>query len=68
LIQNLPIAEPQYSQILRDHVRVTLLIVMPLLVGFVYRAIAFNNQLGIATIEVSDIVSKLMLSSEFESE
>jgi hypothetical protein len=41
---------------------------MPLLIWFMYGAIALNYELGLVTIEISDVVSKLMLSSELEPE
>jgi hypothetical protein len=53
---------------LRDHVSVAILIMMSLLIGFMRCAIAFNDQLRLATVEVSNVVAKLMLAPEFESE
>jgi hypothetical protein len=62
------IGKPQHTQSLRDHVSVAFLIVMPRLIWIVRRTIAFNYQLGFVTIEVSDVVTKLMLSPKFEPE
>jgi len=40
---------------------------MPLLVRFVRGPIAFNNKISLVAIEVSDVITKLMLPPEFES-
>jgi len=53
---------------LRDHVSIAVLIVMPPLIVFMYEPVTFDNQLGLVTIEVCDIVAELMLSSELESQ
>ena len=67
-IQNPPVSESQHAQTLGDHVRVSVLVVVPSLMVIVHGAIAFNNEVGIATVEVSDVITKLVLSSELETE
>ena len=41
---------------------------MPLLIRFVHRPIALNYELGLVAVEVSNVVAKLVLPPEFESE
>jgi len=61
------IAEPQHPQSLRNHIGIAFLIVMPGLIWIVSRAIALDDQLRFVTVEVGDVVTKLMLPSELES-
>jgi hypothetical protein len=68
IIENLFIREPQYAEALRYHVRIAVLIVMPLLIWLMRRSIALNGRLRVVTIKVRDVIAKLMLSSEFEPE
>ncbi len=64
-IQDSIVGESQYSDALDDHIGVAILIVMPLLSSIVRRAVALNDQMRFTTIEVSYIIAKLMLPSEF---
>lgn len=68
IIQNSFVANSQDTQALSNHVYITLLIMLPLLISFVHRAAALNRQAGFATIEIHHIVTELMLPSEFETE
>jgi len=53
---------------LRNHVGIAVLIMMPLLIVFMYWAVTFDNQLGLMTIEICDIIAELMLASKLEPE
>ncbi|HMJ24865.1 MAG TPA: hypothetical protein VK475_03520 [Pyrinomonadaceae bacterium] len=53
---------------MRDQVGVALLVMMPLLVWFMCGTIALNHEVRLATEEVSDVITKLMLSSELETQ
>jgi hypothetical protein len=53
---------------LTDHVGVTRLIVLPRIVAIVNWSIAFNDQLRLCTVKVSDVVAKLVLPPELESQ
>ena len=68
IIQDLIVRESQHADTLLDHIGVAVSVVMPLLVSFMHRAVTLNDQTRLATIEVSQIIAELMLSSEFESE
>ena len=68
VIQNLFVCESSYPQTMSNHVCISILIVIPLLILIVHRAITLNHKLGLSTVEVRNVVTKLMLSSEFESE
>jgi hypothetical protein len=68
IIQNRGVGKAQHSQSLRNHVSIAVLIVMPLLIVFMYRAVTFDYQLSLVTIEVHNIISELMLSSKLEPE
>ena len=66
--QNLLIGEAQDPNALADHVRISLLVVMP---GFILRmnsAIAFNNYVRFSAEEVSNVIPELMLASKFEAQ
>jgi hypothetical protein len=41
---------------------------MSLFIWLMHWPVTLNNQLGLGTIEVCDVIAKLMLTSEFESE
>ena len=56
----------KYS-ILAKHVRIANLVVLPLPVRVVGRAITFPYQAGFAAVEVGDITAELMLAPEFEA-
>jgi len=68
IIQNLLVSESQHAVALRNQIRVATLIVMPLIVWIARRTIPFNYKTSVVTIEVGDVVTKLMLPSEFEPE
>ena len=65
--ENPVICEPQHVQALRDHIGVAILVVMPLFIWLMHWAITLNHQLRFMTVEICDVVSKLVLSSELES-
>lgn len=67
VIQNLIVAESQHAETLANHVCIANLVVLPLLVRVVSRAITFDYQTGFAAVEVGDIISELMLAPEFEA-
>jgi len=51
-----------------DHIRVTVLIVVPSFISIVDCTIAFDNQICFTTKEICDVITNLMLSSKFEAE
>ena len=67
VIYDLLVCESQYSQALSDHVHVTVLVVMALLVRIMNRAIAFDYETSFVTIEVRDVISELVLPPELET-
>ena len=59
--------DSQNPNALLDHVCITIPIMVPLLISLVHSTIALNCQAGFATIKVRDVITELMLSSEFEA-
>ena len=53
---------------LRTHVGISNSIMMPVLIASMDLAVTLNNKVCFTTIEISKIIAKLMLPSEFESE
>ena len=68
LVQHLFICEPQSAQSKSRHVGFTILVVMPNLPSRVDAAVALNHEARFITVEVDNVLSKLMLSSKLESE
>ncbi len=61
------VTKSQHAETLAKHVRIANLVVLPLTVRVVGRAITFHYQTGFAAVEVGDITSELMLAPEFEA-
>ena len=68
IIQNPFICNSENAKALIDHIRVTVLIVVPSFISTVDLTIALDNQSNLPTKEVSDIIAQLMLPSEFEAQ
>ena len=68
IIQNPFICNSENAKALIDHIRVTVLIVMPGFISIMDRTIAFDYQICFTTKEISDVSAQLMLSSKFEAE
>ena len=66
-IEDLIVTEPQHAETLAKHVRIANLVVLPLPVRVVGRAITFHYQTRFAAVEVGDITTELMLAPEFET-
>src|SRR5207245_9055452 len=67
IIEDLIVSESQHAETLAKHVRIANLVVLPLLVRVVGRAITFHYQTRFAAVEVGDITTELMLAPEFEA-
>src|SRR5712691_1251400 len=67
IIEDLIVTESQHAETLAKHVRIANLVVLPLPVRVVGRAITFHYQTGFAAVEVGDITPELMLAPEFEA-
>ncbi|HYX30027.1 MAG TPA: hypothetical protein VE863_15910 [Pyrinomonadaceae bacterium] len=61
------IRETENPESLAYHVSITHLIVMPLLTCIVHIAVTFDNQIRIATKEVRDVITELILPTELET-
>ena len=67
IIQHARVGKSKDANSLSEHVCGAIAIVMPLFVPVMNRAIAFNYQRSLSTIEIDDIVTELVLSPEFKS-
>ena len=67
VIEYLIVTESQHAETLAEHVCIANLVVLPLPVRVVGRAITFHHQTGFAAVEVGDITPELMLAPEFEA-
>jgi len=68
IIQNPLIGNSEDSKSLTDHIRVTLLIVVPVFISIVDFTIVFDHQIRLATKEICDVITELMLPPEFEAQ
>jgi len=67
VIEDLIVTESQHAETLAKHVRSANLVVLPLPVRVVGRAVTFSYQAGFPAVEVGDITAELMLAPEFEA-
>ena len=64
VLQHLSVLEPKDGQTLRSQGNVTFPIEFPPFLGVVGVAIAFDDQLGLVTVKVADVVTELMIASK----
>jgi len=67
VIEHFFISEAQHAYALLDHVGIAILIMIPLFIGRMNIAITLNYKLSFTTVEISNIVTELMLSSELQT-
>jgi hypothetical protein len=68
VIQNPFVGNPEDAKTQADHIRVTILIVMPGFISIVDSTVAFDRQICFTTEKICDVITDLMLPPEFAAQ